>query len=192
MFDKNQFVADIRVAMAQDDAQSAVSEVVERAITDPAAVIKELGPPGKGRSEQLFLDDGLTVTNVIWGSEMWVPPHDHTMWAVIGVYQGQEDNTFWREDGTGLIEQGGVTLRTGDVRKLGEKAIHSVKNPSTTRLCGAIHVYGGDFFGAIPRRHSWDPESLERGNYDYDHINSLRDEANARMDGLIKQGVSVS
>ncbi|MEM7276848.1 MAG: hypothetical protein AAF385_01885 [Pseudomonadota bacterium] len=192
MFEKEQFVADIRSAMTDGDAQSAVSEVIARAITDPAGIIKELGAPGKGRSEQLFHDEGLTVTNVIWGSEMWVPPHDHTMWAVIGVYQGQEDNTFWREEGDGLSEQGGVSLKTGDVRKLGENAIHSVKNPSATQLCGAIHVYGGDFFGAIPQRHSWDPKSLERGPYDYEFINSLRTEANDRMNALIEKGVGVA
>ena len=192
MFEKDQFVADIRGAMAEADAQSAVTEVIERAITDPASIIKELGAPGKGRSEQLFHDDSLTITNVIWGSQMWVPPHDHTMWAVIGVYQGQEDNTFWREEGDQLTEHGGVALQTGDVRKLGENAIHSVKNPSATQLCGAIHVYGGDFFGAIPDRHSWDPDTLEKGAYDYEFINSLRLEANDRMSALVEKGVAVA
>ena len=27
---------------------------------------------------------------------MTVIPHDHRMWAVIGVYTGREDNIFWR------------------------------------------------------------------------------------------------
>ena len=192
MFDKSQFVTDIQSAMAEADAQSAVFEVIERAVRDPGAMLKELGPPGKGRSEQLYHGEDLTITNVIWGSEMWVPPHDHTMWAVIGVYQGQEDNTFWRDGDDGLTEQGGVALRTGDVRKLGENAIHSVRNPSSVELCGAIHVYGGDFFGAIPRRHSWDPETLVRGPYDYEFINSLRDEANQRQEALREQGVAVA
>lgn len=192
MFNKDQFVEDIRAATLESDAQNAVNEVIERAVTEPAAIIKGLGAPGKGRSEQLFADETLTISNVIWGSEMWVPPHDHTMWAVIGVYQGQEDNTFWREDESGLTQQGGVALKTGDVRKLGENAIHSVKNPSSVQLCGAIHVYGGDFFAAIPRRHSWDAETLERGPYDYDFINSLRGQANERMETLIQQGVAVS
>jgi predicted metal-dependent enzyme (double-stranded beta helix superfamily) len=192
VFEKEQFVSDIRAAMAEGDAQDAVYEVVQRAITDPTGIIKALGAPGKGRSDQLYMDADLTVTNVVWGSEMWVPPHDHTMWAVIGVYQGQEDNTFWREEQAGLQKQGGAELKTGDVRKLGENAIHSVKNPSSTQLCGAIHVYGGDFFGAIPQRHSWDPESLERGPYDYEFINSLRDEANRRMEALTAKGIAVA
>ena len=192
MFDKQQFVADLREAIRETDAQDAIQAVIERAISDPAAVLKELGPPGKGRSEQLYKDDEITISNVIWGSEMWVPPHDHTMWAVIGVYQGQEDNTFWREEEQGLTRHGGVALKTGDVRQLGENAIHSVRNPSATQLCGAFHVYGGDFFGAIPRRHSWNPETLERGPYDYDFINGLRDEANARMEALIAKGTRVA
>lgn len=192
MFDKTQFVEEIRTAMAENDAQGAVNAILERAVADPAAIIKELGAPGKGRSEQLFGDDGLTITNVVWGSQMWVPPHDHTMWAVIGVYQGQENNTFWREDESGLTRHGAVELRAGDVRKLGASAIHSVKNPSSVQLCGAIHVYGGDFFDAIPRRHCWDSESFERGPYDYDFINSLRDQANERMQALIEQGIAVA
>lgn len=191
MFDKQRFVDDIRSALGETDAQGAVVEIVERAVSDPAAIIAALGPPGRGRSEQLYADDDLTVSNIIWGTEMWVPPHDHQMWAVIGVYQGQEDNTFWREQPSGLEQMGGVSMHIGDVRKLGANAIHSVTNP-LVQLTGAIHVYGGDFFGAIPRRNSWNPETLERGPYDYPYINSLRDEANERMDKLIAEGVQIS
>lgn len=191
MFDKQQFVDDIRSALGETDAPGAVVEIVERAVSDPAAIIAALGPPGRGRSEQLYADDDLTVSNIVWGTEMWVPPHDHQMWAVIGVYQGQEDNTFWREQPSGLERMGGVSMHVGDVRKLGANAIHSVTNP-LVQLTGAIHVYGGDFFGAIPRRHSWDPETLERGPYDYQYINSLRDEANERMDKLITEGAQIS
>ncbi|MEM7406717.1 MAG: hypothetical protein AAF458_15575 [Pseudomonadota bacterium] len=191
MFDKEQFVADVREAMRESDPQDAVAEVVARAVADPAALIESLGEPGRGRSEQLFEADDLTVSNIIWGTEMWVPPHDHTMWAVIGVYQGQEDNTFWREKDAGLQEMGGMTLVTGDVRKLGANAIHSVRNPSV-QLTGAIHIYGGDFFAAIPKRHYWDPETRERRPYDYEYINSLRDEANARMEALIASGTRVA
>lgn len=191
MFEKQKFVADIANAIHEHDPQSAITELVQQAIEDPAQIIKELGPLGRGRSEQLHLDAGLTITNVIWGSEMWVPPHDHTMWAVIGVYQGQEDNTFWREEDGQLTQMGGVSMRTGDVRKLGKDAIHSVRNP-TIQLTGAIHIYGGDFFGAIPDRHSWDIDTLERGPYDYAYINSLRDEANAHMESLQQSGTTIN
>jgi hypothetical protein len=51
-----------------------------------------------------------------------------------------------------------------------------VTNP-IPRLTGAIHVYGGDFFGA--ERSEWDPESLEEGRYDVAKTIRLFEEANA-------------
>lgn len=191
MFDKDRFVEDLRAARYESDSMDAISEVITKAIQDPASIIRALGAPGRGRAEQLYADESITISNIIWGSEMWVPPHDHLMWAVIGVYQGQEDNTFWREQDGNLQEMGGVSLTKGDVRKLGADAVHSVRNPSL-QLCGAIHVYGGDFFGAIPRRHSWNPQTLERGPYDYEFINSLRNEANERMESLRREGVEIA
>ena len=191
MFDKDQFVEELRAARNESDSMDAISEVIAKAIEDPASIIRALGAPGRGRAEQLYADESITISNIIWGSEMWVPPHDHLMWAVIGVYQGQEDNTFWRDQDGNLQEMGGVSLTKGDVRKLGADAVHSVRNPSL-QLCGAIHVYGGDFFGAIPRRHSWNPQTLERGPYDYEFINSLRNEANERMESLRREGVEIA
>ena len=191
MFDKDRFVEDLRAARNESDSMDAISEVITKAIQDPASIIRALGAPGRGRAEQLYADESITISNIIWGSEMWVPPHDHLMWAVIGVYQGQEDNTFWRDQDGNLQEMGGVSLTKGDVRKLGADAVHSVRNPSL-QLCGAIHVYGGDFFGAIPRRHSWNPQTLERGPYDYEFINSLRNEANERMESLRREGVEIA
>ena len=46
---------------------------------------------------------------------------------------------------------------------LGHDIIHSVTNP-ISRLTGAIHVYGGDFF-VVPRK-EWDPERLIEQPYD--------------------------
>ena len=40
-------------------------------------------------------------------------PHDHRMWAAIGIYQGREDNAFYRRPGPEartLLESGGKTL----------------------------------------------------------------------------------
>jgi predicted metal-dependent enzyme (double-stranded beta helix superfamily) len=54
--------------------------------------------------------------------------------------------------------------------------IHSVTNP-IARLTGAIHVYGGDFFGA--ERSEWDPETLQEGRYDAAKAMRLFEEANA-------------
>jgi predicted metal-dependent enzyme (double-stranded beta helix superfamily) len=95
---------------------------------------------------------------------MCIKPHNHEMWAVIGVYEGREDNVFWRrlkDDAAGKIEAAGAKdLGKGDTVPLGHDIIHSVLNPAR-KFTGAIHVYGGDFFDEP--RSEWDPvERTER------------------------------
>jgi hypothetical protein len=59
---------------------------------------------------------------------------------------------------------------------LGRDVIHSVTNP-LGRLTAAIHVYGGDFYGA--KRSDWDPENLLERDYDFALHRRMFEEANA-------------
>jgi predicted metal-dependent enzyme (double-stranded beta helix superfamily) len=101
------------------------------------------------------------------------------MWAIIGVYLGREDNIFWRrihDELGGKIEAAGAkALAAADAIPLGPDIVHSVTNP-IPRLSGAIHVYGGDFFG-IPRS-EWDPETLLEQPYSVEKTIRLFEEAN--------------
>ena len=45
MFDLDQFAADCRTAIARDPWHKFVREVVARAVSDPAAVLKGIGEP---------------------------------------------------------------------------------------------------------------------------------------------------
>ncbi len=77
-------------------------------------------------------------------------PHNHNMWATIGVYGGREDNIFWRrlpDDAEGRIEAAGA-------KSLGR----------------------GDFFAT--ERSEWDPESLEERPYDIEKNVKYFEEAN--------------
>jgi predicted metal-dependent enzyme (double-stranded beta helix superfamily) len=102
---------------------------------------------------------------------MVVMPHNHGMWGVIGVYSGREDNILWRrlpDEADGRIEAAGAReLCEGGALALGPEIIHSVVNP-LSRVTGAIHVYGGDFFGVA--RSEWDPESLRERPYDMEKV----------------------
>jgi predicted metal-dependent enzyme (double-stranded beta helix superfamily) len=120
----------------------------------------------------------LTILNVIWAPGMYLRPHDHRMWAAIGVYGGQEDNTFYRRDAeAGLTESGGKQLEPRDVLLLGDATIHSVANSRSHEFTGAIHVYNGDFVNQ-PRR-QWDPETLVEQPYDLAETNAAFEAANA-------------
>jgi predicted metal-dependent enzyme (double-stranded beta helix superfamily) len=95
MFDLDQLVSDCRAALREDASQTAVREVVARAISDPAAVLSRLGTPQRAEMQRLYRSEDLTILNVIWAPSMMLL-HNHRMWAVIGIYTGREDNIFWR------------------------------------------------------------------------------------------------
>jgi predicted metal-dependent enzyme (double-stranded beta helix superfamily) len=178
MFDIEQFAAECRAALKEDKAHKSVREVVARAVADPAAVLKGLGEPRRAEAQKLYHAPDLTILNVIWAPMMTVMPHNHNMWAVIGIYSGREDNVFWRrvgDDGHRIEAAGAKALCVGDAEPLGHNIIHSVTNP-IPRLTGAIHVYGGDFFGA--HRSEWDAETLIEGRYDSERVMRRFEEAN--------------
>jgi len=176
MFDIDQFVADCRHAVAEDSSHKSVREVVARAVSDPTGVLKGLGEPRRAEVQKLYRADDLTILNVIWGPRMTVMPHNHQMWAVIGVYTGREDNIFWRRVAGSKVEAAGArALCVKDAEPLGTNIIHSVTNP-IPRLTGAIHIYGGDFFAA--ERSEWDPETLLEQRYDVEKNMRLFEEAN--------------
>jgi len=169
MFDKDQFVADCRAAL--DGAQSArnVREVVARAVSDPESVLRGLGEPKAGGIVPIHRSADLTVINVLWPVGMVIMPHNHNLWAAIGVYGGREDNILWRrlpaDSARGIEAAGAKALCTKDALAFGPEVIHSVVNPSAG-ITGAIHVYGGDFFAK--ERSEWDPDSLQERPYDVD------------------------
>ncbi len=180
MFDVDGFIADCRAAMSEDTSHKAVREVMARAVSDPAAVIEGLGEPRRAEIQKIYASVDLTIINVIWAPRMTILPHNHGMWAVIGIYTGREDNIFWRrlpdQEGGKIEAAGARSLGGKDAVPLGPDIIHSVTNP-VSRLTGAIHVYGGDFFGIA--RSEWDPETLLEQPYDMPKNLRLFEEANA-------------
>ena len=113
MFDVDELIADCRAARREDEPRRAVREVVERAVAAPTAVGDALRPT-EGGLTVLYNGDDLTVLHVVWAPGMELFPHDHRMWAVIGIYAGQEDNTFYRRPAPGsrlLTESGGKELQ---------------------------------------------------------------------------------
>ena len=182
MFDLDRFIEDCRAAVAADPTHKATREVMARAMADPAAVVRGLGEPTRAAVVVLHRSPELTVLNLVWGPKMTLQPHNHRMWAVIGIYGGREDNIFWRHTpgsgGRQLEAAGAEALCVGDVTPLGRDVVHSVTNP-IPRLTGALHVYGGDFFA--PGRSQWDPETLQEEPYDSVGLAKMFEDSNAAL-----------
>jgi predicted metal-dependent enzyme (double-stranded beta helix superfamily) len=179
-FDIDQFIVDCRDAILQDPSFKFVREVVARAVSDPHAILNGLGDPNRGEIKPLHRSDTLTILNVVWAPWMTLLPHNHQMWAIIGIYTGREDNIFWRRvdgnSGSKVEAAGAKALEERDAVPLGQDVIHSVTNP-IPRLTGAIHVYGGDFFGVA--RSEWDAETLLEQRSDGEKMARRFEEANA-------------
>ena len=151
---------------AQHD-RLAVRDVLQRAVARGSGLTDSLPEPTPGLTF-LHRTDTLTVINVIWPPGVNLFPHDHRMWAAIGIYGGREDNAFFRRTENTIVNSGGKELYEGDVLLLGDDAVHAVSNPARTHT-GAIHVYGGDFV-ETPRS-QWDAATLEEAPFTMDALN---------------------
>ncbi len=178
MFEKERFIEDCRAALRESNAQAAIRELVKQAVSDPAQVVRALGEPKRSGVETIYKADDLTILNLCWGPRMVFKPHDHRMWAVIGIYGGREENFFFRRADKGLTRHGMKELNTKDVAPLGESIIHAVTNP-LDQITAAIHVYGGDFF-STPRS-EWNPKTFEEAPYDVKATMAAFEEANERL-----------
>jgi len=178
MFESDRFMRDCRDALREQNTHAAVREIVARAVSEPHQVLTALGEPKLSGIQTLYRSDTLTILNVLWGPGMTLYPHDHRMWAVIGIYSGREENSFYHRSESGLVAHGAKTLNLKETIPLGEAVIHAVTNP-LDQITAAIHVYGGDFF-AVPRS-EWDPRTFQEQPFDIEHARQVFAEANKRL-----------
>ena len=181
MFNFDRFVQDCKSAVGETGAQMAVKALVEQAVSTPRELVAAIGEPERVGINRIYVAENLTILNVVWGPGLHLYPHNHEMWAVIGLYGGREENTFWRRSEQGLERRGTATLDPREVIALGKDAIHSVKNP-LGQLTGALHIYGGDFF-STPRS-EWDPQTLEEQEYSVARALRLFEESNKRWEEM--------
>lgn len=183
-FDRETFVDECRRALDEDAQQLAVREVVERAVSDPAAVESELGVADGWRIDVLYNDEDLTIMHFVRPPSIDLFPHEHKMWSTVGIYGAIEDNTYYRRVGHSIEVSGHKRGEVGDVLLLGADGIHSVQNPTRQRTA-ALHVYGSDFF-SHPRL-QWDRETGEAKPFDLQNSRNLLAAADgqARADSIV-------
>src|SRR4051794_5390944 len=126
MFDVENFVAACRVASKELNSVSSMKEVVEQAVRNRGEITAALGRPDRGGFDTLCRTDDLTVLRFVWPPRVQLFPHDHQMRAVIGIYEGAEDNEFFRRSSDGLQRSGGCRIEAGAVMTLGHDVVHAV------------------------------------------------------------------
>src|SRR5439155_9072053 len=136
MFDLDQFIGECRRLAALGEVKP-ILDLMRAAVRDPAALKAAVTPldPKVGvlDAPPLFRSDDLTVLNVTLRPGVLSIPHDHHMWAVIGIYEGQETNTFFRRAAHGLEPANTREVTAGDAILLGDDVVYAFVNPIPTQ-----------------------------------------------------------
>ncbi len=170
-------IARCQTAVGEHTPMLAVRDVLDELVAEPSDLERALGTVERGGITTVHRATDLTILHVAWTPGMALNPHEHRLWAVIGMYGGQEDNSFFRRTQGGLESSGGRQLPAGDVLVLGDDVIHAVTN-TRREFAVALHVYGGDFFAV--ERSEWDFETYEERPRDIERTHRIFEEANAR------------
>ncbi len=154
---------------ADEDPRATLRSLVEDLVAEPDALAAKLaavgpvGPPDRtpcglelGAEATLHEDERLTVSLLDTCPGVVQPPHDHRMTAIIGVFEGTEDQRLFVRDDDGIRPTRGRALGPGQVITLGAAAIHAISAPHGTAR--AVHVYLGSI--NTVKRSLFHPETL--------------------------------
>jgi len=163
MFDLSRFIDACQNALETPKPEQTICEIMSEAAAHPASIETALRPGGATAGECaqyhfLYQSSDLTILNVIMPGHLPSPPHNHLIWAVIGIYGGRENNVFYRREGDRVVEAGRRNLVAPEVMVLTPDTIHGISNPLAQRSY-ALHVYGGRL--ANPARSLWNPFTLQ-------------------------------
>ena len=175
-FDTRQFVSECREAALAADPVTATRAVVREAVRALASGLVNLPPLDSiyarssnslllGHDRTLFEDNMATVTIVETEPGHFQPPHDHSMCAVIGVFEGSERNRFYRRTGGRARLATRRVVRSAEVIALRERTVHAISAEGGER-CRALHVYLGSL-SSRPRS-LFHPESGLEEPFDFD------------------------
>jgi predicted metal-dependent enzyme (double-stranded beta helix superfamily) len=157
MFDPTRFVQFCKDACEQADPSALIQAELLRIVADPAAIARP--PEGDRQAWRLHRSPTLTVLHTTYPPALKAMPHNHGTWAVVSVYQGQEDYVVYDRNGNGLVPIATNCIRAGQAVILAEGTIHDLCTSAVQPTC-SIHVYGGDLFDA-QRRSMWAPPGFQ-------------------------------
>lgn len=153
-FNTDSFISECRTAAAGDNAVKQIRAIVQNAVQDPRTLQDALGP-FEGDDIILYEDETVSIQHCRFDPGLHVPPHDHRIAAIIGVYEGGEINHFYTRDDHQLVRKKTKKVMPGDVISMGPEAIHSVEPGS--KECGyAIHVYLGPLSDVERSLYDWE------------------------------------
>lgn len=156
MFDPTGFVRFCIDACEQSNPRTLIHAELLRIVAIPSAIARP--PEGDRHAWRLHQSPTLTILHTTYRRSLKAMPHNHGTWAVVSVYQGQEDYVLYARAGSGLIPVTTNSIRAGEAVILAEDTIHDLSTSAALPTC-SLHVYGGDLYDA-QRRRMWAPPAF--------------------------------
>lgn len=138
----------------------------------------QFAQPHPERYQQYLLHcdplERFSVLSFAWGPGQSTPPHDHTVWGMVGVLRGAELCEEFAHDAAGRLQPSGVhPLAPGAIDLVSPRIgdIHRVSNARAAEVSVSIHVYGANI-GAV-ERHVYDPATGAARPFVSGYVNSV-------------------
>lgn len=152
----NELIVHLRKAALSDNSEKEIASLLHNFVKNPD-IAKAATANFDTDDVILFEDDRISIWFCRFQPGSSVPPHNHRMPAIIGVFQGTERNDMYEQTETSvLMPLRHTEINAGEVLQIASDAIHGVTCTSTVPT-EAIHVY----LGALSK--------TERDLYDIDN-----------------------
>jgi 3-mercaptopropionate dioxygenase len=144
------------VASKQSDIDKirAIEPMLRRLLQNRSALEERFKEPLADSYAQYLVykpeDDSFSIVSFVWLPGQSTPIHDHRVWGLIGIYEGEEEEERFKRLDNGsrpnyaeLQSVGRHVARQGDISYVcpPDKDIHQVRNVSSAPSV-SIHIYG--------------------------------------------------
>src|SRR5262245_22396699 len=134
----DQFITDVSMALPKCrtdmDRIRTVQPMLARLLRNKSALEERFRAPLRHSSAQYLVhkpeDDSFSIVSFVWLPGQATPIHDHTVWGLIGVYEGEEEEErFARLNDGSLQSLGSHVSQAGDVSYVcpPDREIHQVR-----------------------------------------------------------------
>jgi predicted metal-dependent enzyme (double-stranded beta helix superfamily) len=147
-----------------------MEQILSDVISECERALESAAPKGTVDAVVLRAARNPPVARAIFGrTKLAAAPHNHNLWSVVGVCEGQEDNLFFERSSDGIRQIGQISVVGPGVICNGADVIHSIRNPLDSPLV-VPHACGGGLFG-VPRS-NWNPDTHEEVPFDWQNVRS--------------------
>jgi predicted metal-dependent enzyme (double-stranded beta helix superfamily) len=177
VFEPAEFVLACRGAARGASPHLAIEQLLRDSLRDPdevaGAFANNISRSAPIHELMLYVDDDVTIFRVALDPHLTSIPHDHGIWAFVGIYRGEESNTFYQRSPTGTLQKEAQrSIRPGEVLSMRPGTIHAIANPLSSATLG-LHVYLGHL--GAQKRSMWHPTTFPEEPFDLKRLLEYED-----------------